>query len=63
MICICSEQFTRTAHRLDGPGPFTRQLIEQMGQGSSLNKQIRAITVMAVLISLAPYLRWEISLH
>ena len=27
-FCLCSEPFTRTAHRLDGPGPFTRQDIE-----------------------------------
>ena len=25
---ICSEPFTRTAHRLDGPGPFARQTVE-----------------------------------
>ena len=31
-VYICSEPFTQTAHRLDRPGPFTRQNIECMGQ-------------------------------
>ena len=65
-----SEPFTRwagpvysTTYRVNGTGvekPFTRQLIEQMGQCRSLDKQIRAMTVMAVLISLAArYLKRE----
>ena len=80
-----SEPFTRTAHRLDGPGPFTRQLIKHMGRAHlldelsskrerrrvgpahlldsssskwdrarSLDKEIKAIIVRAILIFLAP---------
>ena len=37
-LYICFEPFTRTAHRLDGPGPFTRQTIEYMGRAHSLDE-------------------------
>ena len=30
LLYLCSEPFIRTAHRVDGPGPFTRQNIECM---------------------------------
>ena len=32
MSKLYSEPFTQTAHRLDGPGPCTRQNIAYMGQ-------------------------------
>ena len=35
---FCSEPFTRMAHRLDGPGPITRQKIEYMGQARLLDE-------------------------
>ena len=35
---ICSEPFTRAAHRLDGPGTFTRQPIEYMGRAHLLDE-------------------------
>lgn len=38
VLSRCSEPFTRTAHRLDWPGPFTRQNIEYVGQDQLLDK-------------------------
>ena len=36
---ICSEPFARSAHLLDGPGPFTRRPLEYMGQARLLDER------------------------
>lgn len=35
-VRLCSEPFARTAHLLDGPGPFTRPPLEHMGRACLL---------------------------